>query len=254
MRALSASELLDIWEFGQSQRPVEKALMLLQAACPESSIESLARLSIGERDSLLLNLRELTFGRLVTSVVVCSNCEERLELEFSAEEIRVRNETKHVEASSIYLNGYEISFRLPNSLDLLDLSTDDDLNSDDCLLSSRRKLLERTILKISSRDEEIPMENLTNNMEGAIVKKMSELDPQADIHIAVSCPSCGHEWQSIFDIVSFFWSEINNWAWRTLREVHALASAYGWSEAEILAMRETRRQLYLEMLYAEISE
>jgi T4 bacteriophage base plate protein len=254
MRALSDSELLDIWEFGQSKLPVEKALILLESACPESSIELLARLSIGERDSLLLTLRELTFGRSVTGIAVCPSCDERLELEFSTDEIRVRNETIPEKALSICFNGYEISFRLPNSLDLLDLKIDDDLNTDDCLLSPRRKLLERTILKISSKDEEIPMENLTIEMENAINKHMSELDRQADISIAVSCLSCGHKWEPVFDIISFFWNEINNWAFRTLREVHALALGYSWSEAEILAMSENRRQLYLEMLYAEMSE
>jgi hypothetical protein len=33
-------------------------------------------------------------------------------------------------------------------------------------------------------------------------------------------------------------------------DVHALASAYGWSEREILALSDTRRRLYLEMVSA----
>lgn len=248
MRALSASELLQVWEIGQLKQPVEKALILLQTACPESSIESLSRLSIGERDSLLLTLRELTFGRSVTGIAVCPSCSEQLELEFSMDNIRLKNEIEPIEISSVRFCGYEVKFRLPNSLDLIDLSTDDDL------LNSKLKLLERVILKISLKDEEVPMEILTKEMEEAIVKYMAELDPQADIRMAVSCPSCGHEWDSVFDIVSFFWSEINNWAWRTLRDVHVLASVYGWSEADILAMSQTRRQLYLEMISGEMSE
>ncbi len=51
-----------------------------------------------------------------------------------------------------------------------------------------------------------------------------------------------------FDIVSFLWNELNAWAIRTLREVHILASAYGWSETDILAMSPWRRQFYLEVL------
>ena len=42
--------------------------------------------------------------------------------------------------------------------------------------------------------------------------------------------------------------EIHAWAKRTLREVHTLASAYGWSEREILSMSAVRRALYLEMV------
>jgi hypothetical protein len=62
-----------------------------------------------------------------------------------------------------------------------------------------------------------------------------------------ACPSCGHEWQSLFDIAAFFWAEIAAQARRLLREVHQLASAYGWREADILAMSARRRRAYLEM-------
>jgi hypothetical protein len=75
---------------------------------------------------------------------------------------------------------------------------------------------------------------------------MAEVDPQADVQLAMACPACSHEWQLTFDILSFFWNEINAWASRILDEVHTLASAYGWREADILALSPHRRQLYLE--------
>ena len=77
---------------------------------------------------------------------------------------------------------------------------------------------------------------------------MAQADPQADVQLALSCPVCGHKWQTAFDIVSFFWSEINAWAARILREVHILAWGYGWREADILALRPWRREVYLEMV------
>jgi hypothetical protein len=79
---------------------------------------------------------------------------------------------------------------------------------------------------------------------------MAEADPQADIQLAISCAACSHHWRTTFDIVSFFWSEIEVWARRLLCEVHILASAYGWHEREILGLGPVRRQLYLEMLGA----
>ena len=42
------------------------------------------------------------------------------------------------------------------------------------------------------------------------------------------------------------WSDLTDWVGRTLTEVHQLARAYGWSEAEILAMSGWRRRWYLE--------
>lgn len=84
----------------------------------------------------------------------------------------------------------------------------------------------------------------------ALSQRMAGADPQADVHLALDCPDCGHQWRAAFDIVSFFWSEIGVWAKRVLREVHILASAYGWREDDILAMSPWRRQVYLEMLGA----
>jgi hypothetical protein len=51
-----------------------------------------------------------------------------------------------------------------------------------------------------------------------------------------------------FDIVSHLWTELDAWARRMLREVHALAATYGWSEAEILRMSATRRRAYLDLI------
>ena len=68
MRALSAPELLSVWERGQAQPPVQRTLTLLAAACPGILPDALAELSIGQRDARLLTLREWTFGpQLVTT-------------------------------------------------------------------------------------------------------------------------------------------------------------------------------------------
>ena len=66
--------------------------------------------------------------------------------------------------------------------------------------------------------------------------------------LSLSCPDCGHCWDVPFDIVSYFWGELHVWAQRVLREVHTLASAYGWREADILGLSPLRRELYLQMV------
>jgi len=43
MHALSAQEMLVVWERGLEQIPLERALTLLQAACPESEPQALAQ-------------------------------------------------------------------------------------------------------------------------------------------------------------------------------------------------------------------
>jgi hypothetical protein len=51
-----------------------------------------------------------------------------------------------------------------------------------------------------------------------------------------------------FDIVTFLWREIENLAGHLLRDVHTLASAYGWRESDILALSAARRDFYLAAL------
>ena len=59
-----------------------------------------------------------------------------------------------------------------------------------------------------------------------ISRRMAECDPQADVVMAVTCPSCAQQWSESFDIVSFLWTELDAWASRVLDDVHHLAVAF----------------------------
>ncbi len=244
MRALTAQQLLAVWESGQGRSPAERALALLAAACPATSLESLARLSIGQRDARLLRLREWAFGSQLAGIADCPQCGERLEMSFAADDIRAGEENESSEPLSLGVEDYELSFRLPNSSDLMAASNGGDRNA------IKQTLIERCVLRASHRGAATMIAQLPESVVTAISERMVEADPQADVQLELDCPGCGHEWRAAFDIVSFFWSEIGVWAKRVLREVHILASAYGWREDDILAMSPWRRQIYLEMLRA----
>ena len=111
-----------------------------------------------------------------------------------------------------------------------------------------QQLLERCLLAVRYQGTEQAIDQLPTDVEQAVGARMAQADPQADVQLALSCPGCRHHWQAPFDIVSFFWNELHAWACRILRDVHTLASAYGWREADILAMSSWRRQVYLEMV------
>ena len=82
----------------------------------------------------------------------------------------------------------------------------------------------------------------------SLSERMAELDSLAEVRLELNCPQCRHRWLVALDIVSFFWSEIVVQAKRLLHEVHLLARAYPWSEADILAMSERRRKYYLNLV------
>lgn len=244
MNNLSALGLLNIWEQGRSQTLTRQALLLLAASCPERSIDSLAKLSIGNRDALLLTLREKTFGQPLNGIATCPECGEQLELTMKVSDILVENKIVPNRELTTTIDNYEVKFRLPDSTDITLL----DENIDQA--AARLDIFDRCILSIgdTSESNEISIDSLPVEVMNEISDRIAKADPQADLLIDLSCPSCSKEWEIIFDIVSFFWSEINTWAYRILYEVRNLAMAYGWSERDILAMSPWRRQIYLEMI------
>ena len=239
MRPLTAPELLRAWEEGRGATPATRATALLARACPEDPPETLLALPIGQRDARLLTLREWTFGPLFTSLARCPACGERLELSFSAADVRAEAASSSDPVLDGEADGYEVAFRLPTSADLEALGGGE---------GARTRLLERCVVTARRNGRPKPVNRLPARVLDEVVRRMGEADPQADVHTWLSCPACAHGWQATFDIVSFFWAEIEAWAYRTLREVHVLAMAYGWREPDILALSPARRQLYLEMV------
>lgn len=241
-RSLSSSELLKVWEQGQGEKPMQRGLMLLAAFCTNETPEDLARLSIGRRDALLLSVREQVFGPKFSGLARCPRCGQRLEMSFSSEDIRAAPGVEPDQDLSLDIGDYAVSFRLPNSLDLMAISDLKDLDA------ASQALTRRCLLVASHEGEEISVDALPEKVLEATLKRMNESDPQANVQLNLSCPECDHKWQSAFDILSFLWKEIDVWALRTLHDVHKLALAYGWSETEILAMNDWRRQVYLELV------
>src|SRR2546430_16616774 len=87
MHAVSAAELLDVWEWGLSRSPVERGLGLLTAAWPEQPVDELARLPIGRRDTRLLQLRSALFGHELDVQTTCPQGHEPLELLLPASDL-----------------------------------------------------------------------------------------------------------------------------------------------------------------------
>lgn len=246
MNPLSAATLLDVWERGRSQSPVGRGLLLLDAACPELPPEVLATLPLGRRDARLFALRRWTFGSAVAGVVDCPECGERLELAFALDDLGVTDPGLEGAAGEglleleLELEGSVVRFRLPHSRDL------DEVASLGDPVRARERLLERCVLDVGG--SRVPGKALTPAVVAAVSAAMEEADPHASILLSSTCPVCGHGWDTTFDILAWFWDEIDAWGRGLLREVHVLARAYGWSERDILGMSSWRRRYYLEMV------
>lgn len=244
MRNLNAIEMLNVWEQCLNQPLLQKALILLVAVFPEMQPETLAILSIGQRDRRLLQLRQRLFGQQLLTTAMCPECSERIEWQSSIADYLMpcdeENETKT--ENEFETEDYFFRFRLPNSLDLAAVIGCENSQT------AQQLLLSRCVLLIEHSGSSCSVDQIPESIVEKINQQFETLDPQAEIQINLSCPECSHHWDVLLDISSFLWTEINDWAEHMLQTVHKLAKGYGWSEHEVLNLSPVRRQLYLGML------
>jgi len=236
----SAADLLSAWEEGLAREALERPLALLAAVRPGESLDRLARLPIGRRDAELLALRRRVFGAHVSSVAVCPACSERLELAFDLDDVAAPADPDASETYTVAAEGHTATFRLPTTADLAEVRHDD-------LERVRLALLERCVERAEAGGRRVPAARLPPPVVSAVEERMERADPQADVTLELACPACGHGWEERFDAATFLWEELSAWARHLLCDVADLARAYGWSEAEILAMSPARRQAYLDL-------
>jgi hypothetical protein len=242
MRPLSAQQILRIWEIGQGQHPLDRALTMLSFACPDHRPEDLAALSIGQRDAALLDLRRLTLGAQLNGFAACPQCGEKLEFQVDAADLQLNDPNQPPAPDyGLTLDAFELRFRLPNSWDLAAIVGTDRAIAD-------TQLLQRCLLQANQNGVPVPYAELPVAVMNQLAEQVVERDPQAELLLNLSCPACQHEWPALFDILAFFWAELAVQAQRLLREVHTLARMYGWREADILGMSAVRRQQYLDMV------
>lgn len=245
MPGLSAEAVLAIWE----QLPVDDAvrgpLTILAQAYPELSEDNLLEMSIGERDSRLLQLREQLFGETLDGFADCPRCAERLEFSIAAGDIRDVAGPDIAERSlDVRTTDLDARLRPPNSRDLLDVQryADPDL--------AARLMLERCVEQLTYRGQPLLPGDAPDDVLTVIGEQLSRQQGLADFDLEIQCSACGHRWDAPLDIASFFGRELHRLAGQLLDQVHTLAAAYGWSEKAILDMHPQRRRAYLGRLLA----
>jgi hypothetical protein len=240
MRSLSASELLTIWERGVGQHPVEQALSVLSVWTGEPR-ESLAALSIGQRDARLFEIYEDLFGPLMEAFAECPACGERLEYSLTTHDLKQAASVPGREALKLDSGELSLLLRLPNSADLA--------AARECKgpEQARRMLAERCVVEAAQDGRPIPAQSLADSVVDEISSCLAAADPQAEVLVDVKCLACRQADRIVLAIEQFLWTKIAWLAKRLLREVDALARVYGWSEREILSLSAVRRERYLEM-------
>lgn len=247
MSALSAQDVLRIWEAATSQEPVRRALTILAVASPAASSDELAALTVGRRDARLLAVLEETFGPTLESVAACARCGEPMEFVLEVDELRARLAPGGEDGESAPAEGevsvgdWSLRYRLPTTGDLVAAGAS--LDPDD----ARRVLGARCIVEARRAGAAAAVDDVPSEAVAQMADAMAEQDPLADVLVDFACPACGEPGQTIFDVAAYLWEVIRAQALRLLQQVDVLARAYGWREADILALSAARRHAYLEL-------
>jgi hypothetical protein len=241
MRTLTASELIEIWSAQDRATVAETAFDILHRVSGPEERASLSTVTLGERDRMLMRLRSSMLGSGIEAVASCPACASRLDITFSGAECFDAIPVSAPDPVQRVFNGYTVTYR---PVVVGDLSPACDAG----LADAKRRILRRCILEIRTDGETSGIDDLPAETLAMVSESMAELDPLADIQLDARCPDCGHAWQTAFDIASFLLMELEREATNLLGDVHLLASAYHWSEADILALHPARRKYYLDRI------
>jgi hypothetical protein len=189
--------------------------------------EHVRSLTVGDREALLLHLHRLAYGERLECVFTCPEpaCGELLDLELQVGDLVLpsyeRARPEH-EAGGL-------RFRVPTGGDL-EVAAE---RAGESLDAAEQVLVERCALA---------------GRPGEALDGLADLDPQADIRLEMTCPTCEHVFSVAFDAGDFLARELARDARALLREIHLLALHYHWPESELRAMPPRRRRRYLAVL------
>lgn len=218
---LTASGILSAWEIGAARRPLDRALAILWAA-GACRVGDAADLDLGERDRRLLEIRAETFGPSIPARATCPDCAAELEMDLDAQGLA---ETLPVPARPAAAPTDE-----PRPLTSRDLAAVSMVPPEDVAETLRRRLCGRVV---------------EGGDPKALDRRIEAMARAAELTTRITCAQCGTIWSETLDVAAHVWADVETAALGLLGDVAEIASAYGWSERDILSLSPMRRRAYL---------
>lgn len=208
------------------------ALVLLARVASVSDGRAPERLAASDRDRLLACVYRRTWGDAIRSTLTCRACAARFDLGFSLRALQ-----EHLDANGAHADpGADREFAEPGG---------------------ERIVVPCAVDELAAARHATPVEALARAASdsgtasvAAIAERLEALAPILDLELLAACAECGHEQAIEFDLQSFLLARLLNERALLTRDIHVLASTYGWSFAEILALPRTQRQAQVAMIEA----
>jgi hypothetical protein len=203
-------------------------VLALRMSFAEDPVADFADWALGRRNRAIADLRGRCFGPRMRAETKCPHCGEAIEF---ALDVAALVAEAGPAAETVSIAGAD--YHLPTSRILAQAAGEPDVEAAAVLLcESCRVGGEARALTAEQIDE--------------VGEALACADPLAEIAFDFECPACGADFREALEIAGFFWREIEVEARRLMIDVHTLASAYGWREADVLALSPARRAFYVE--------
>lgn len=219
---------LDLWEQAAHLAPVDRAVRTL-AAVRNIDPDAAADWPVDQRDRALIEARCETFGSRAEFYLVCPECESPLETEFDLDQLLA---APPAGPPLLAWSGGVHALRSPTSRDVAAAARAGDPGR-----------LVRACLEGAGDPAEMPD-------PAQVETALEQAFPLLDVAIEFTCPACESAFSRRFDAGAYLWGDVERLAEGLIEDIHRLASAYGWSESEIMRMSRRRREAYLSRLAA----
>jgi hypothetical protein len=211
------------------------------------------QLAISDRDRLLAAIYRSCFDDHVESDVTCAECGQTSEVRFSLAALVAsvmsggdegRGETvAGPDSSCAYSLPDGVRFRLPTS--------DDQRAIVGLPVEQRRVALLRRCILHDGGGEHRTASDFSSEVLDRVEAAMAKVGPTLDLDLPTTCHECGAVHDVRFDIQHFMQAAFAHEARFLVREIHYLASTYGWSLREILDLTRDDRRAFVRLVAAE---
>jgi hypothetical protein len=217
------------------------AACLTDASGRPASIELLRAAPVGDRTATVMAIAAALSDGRFTIPLVCpvASCGDAIEIVITWDE--VRSVARQTTREPFDVNAASVRYRVRRA-------SAADQESWRSLAAGNAKATARDV--VASLVVDGPIDRLTPSRVAVLEAALDEHDPLVCFALDVRCPTCGEVSRQEPALVSIAATLFRRAQAGLLEDVHEIASAYGWTEPEILAIPAWRRVRYRSRIEA----
>lgn len=207
---------------------------LAEVGGSEATPEVVASMCVADRQFLVRQLAAWLGRDDVWLSARCASCGEPFDFQLRQTELPIKPAGESYPFASVEAGGERRRLRVPNGADQEAVAS---------IAGQAEAIAELVRRCLIDGDPEAAASWSAEEID-RVERALEAVSPEVGVAAAVECPECGHGDRIAIDPYLALQRERED----LFAEVHALASAYHWSEAEILAMPSHRRRTYVDLL------